>query len=367
MQASLTRWAVVTFCTLGAVGCQGTKPGWWPGQKGPVYSNASSTPPAGVPQQAPPQQQGYMDQANNYGQTGGAPAYQPGAGGYPIGNANPQDPYGMAGAAATPGSNPYDQAYAQQQQQATGAYPEQYPGGAASYGQPGAQQGGYADPQGAGGYGQGQGYQAGANPYGGAAANPGYDPVRAADARYQAGAPAGGQGGYGTNSPYDAGGAGGYPAQDPYNQAAPAGGYQQGAAPAEQPYQPGNTGYQPGNTGYAPAGTTPYQAPAGAYNGSTSGAGQVADAPYRPGSTSDYLPTGSGAANTAAAGYSPAATATSAPAAATAPAGYGAGATARYPSTAGAGGSAASPQLDRYGRPIPESAGGYGNDANLQR
>lgn len=361
MQASLTRWVVVTFCTLGSLGCASNKPGWWPGQKTIPYSQSSTTPPAAAQQQ--PQQQyptpanGYIDQANAGGQTAIANNYQQAAGGYPIGS-NPQDPYG----AAANGANPYDQAYAhQQQQQMAGAYPENYPNTANPYAQPGA--GGYVDPQAAGGYPGGQGYgQQGANPYGSAGAAPGYDPVRTADARQ---AP----GGYGTNSPYDASTYGGYQQQDQYNSqtpAAPAGGYPQTQSPTDQSYpntggyQSGgaSNGYQQGAAGYNPPGTTQYQPPTGPYADQTSTA-QV-DAPYRPGSTKDYAAPTAGAASTAGTGYGQPAATTAA-----APGGY--GNPSRYPSATGAGAAPASPQLDRYGRPIQEAAGGYGTDGTMQR
>ena len=367
MQASLARWAVVTFCTLGSLGCQSSKPGWWPGQKTIPYSQSSSAPPAAVQQQQqqqyPTPANGYIDQANA-GQGGAANAYQQ-AGGYPIGN-NPQAGYG----AAANDPNPYGQA--QQQQPMAGAYPENYPNTANPYAQPTAM-GGYADPQ--AGYPGSQGYgQAGGNPYGSTGAAPGYDPVRTADARQAAG------GGYGTNSPYDPntyGGGGGYPPQDQYNPqtpAAPVGGYPQTQSPTEQAYpntggyQPGGagTGYQPGATGYNPPGTTQYQSPTGPYADQTAAAQTAAaqtDPHYRPGSTSDYSPTAGAAgsaASTAATGYGQPATTTAA-----APGGY--GNTARYPSTTGTGAAPASPTVDRYGRPIQEAAGGYGTDGTMQR
>lgn len=349
MQASLARWAVVTLSTLGAIGCQGAKPGWWPGHKGPVYSNSSTTPPAGLPQQPYSQQQGqqqpqlapaYMDQAA-YGQPGaqGAQNGYSTAGGYPIGNANPQDQYAGAAGGANAAS-PYDQAYSQQQP--NGAYPENYQTGAAPAG-------GYAGQP--AGYSQAQPYaQPGGNPYAGANPAGGYEQPRTADARYQAGAP----GGYGTNSPYDTNAYnGGYSGQDPNIQpGAAAGGYQQTPAQADQQqqYQPGNTGYQPGNTGYAPPGVAPYQSPGGNYSTDPNATSQ-ADPHYRPGSTGDYAPATSPAAATASNGFAPAAGTGSAPASA-----------ARYPQ-AGAGPAAdasAQQQVDRYGRPIQEATGPYG-------
>lgn len=353
MQASLARWAVVTFCMLGSLGCQGTKPGWWPGKKSIPYSQSSSTPPAAVQQQQyPTPAAGYMDQAGNQ---------QTSQNGYPIGN-NQQNAYG---AVAANGANPYDPAYAQQQQQAGGAYPDQYPNTGNPYAQSGAAGNGYGDPQ--------SGYsQAAQNPYGAAGAGGGYDPVRTADARQAPGA-AGGAPGYGTNSQYDPNNNGGYPPQDQYNPAAPAGGYPQGTSQPDPSYpqgnsgyQPGNTGYQPGNTGYAPPGTTQYQPPTGPYADQTSTA-QV-EQPYRPGSTSDYSPAGAGAAGTAATGTAPAGYGQPAAPTASAPAGY--NNAARYPNTAAAGpGNAypSSPAVDRYGRPIQEAAGSFGNEGGMQR
>lgn len=348
MQASIARWAVVTLSTLAAIGCQGTKPGWWPSRKGPVYSSSSTTPPSGLPQQGYPQQTGqqqpqlapgYMDQAG-YGQAGAqaAPNGYSTAGAYPIGNANPQDQYAASGGAAS-AANPYDQGYAQQQP--AGAYPESYQTGAGPAG-------GYAGQP--AGYSQSQAYPpAGGSPYAGANPAGGYEQPRTADARYQAGAP----GGYGTSSPYDTNAyGGGYSGQDPNAQpAAPAGGYQQSPAPTEQPYQPGNTGYQPGDTGYNPPGMTPYQSPAGSYNPDPNATSQT-DPHYRPGSTSDYAQAASPAATTASNAYGTPAGAGGAPASA-----------GRYPQAgggAGAGGFSAQPQLDRYGRPIQEASGPYG-------
>jgi hypothetical protein len=278
--------------------------------------------------------------STNYNQTGAQGAqnnYQT-AGGYPIGNANPQDPYGMAATGTAAGANPYDHGYAQQQP--AGAYPEQYQ--AAGVSQAGTTTGGYA--------GQPAGYQqAGANQYGGGASNAGYDQTRTADSRYQAGAATG----YGTNSPYDATvNGGGYSAQDPYSQAGAAAGYQQAPAQTEQ-YQPGNTGYQPGNTGYTPPGTTPYHSPAGSY-GSDPNATSQADPHYRPGGTGDYLPTGAtGTAATASTGYGVAPTGASATTGTTAAPAYPQTGTATDPYPA------QQPAVDRYGRPIQESAGGY--------
>jgi hypothetical protein len=354
MQASLARWAVVTISTLGAIGCQGAKPSWWPGQKAPVYSQSSSTPPAGLQQYSqqqqyqqqqqqgyPQQSPAYMDQAA-YGQNGAQNGYST-AGAYPIGNGNPQDAYSTTGA-PTNGGTPYDQAYAQQQP--GGSYPENYQTG-------GAAAGGYAGQP--AGYSQGQGYPqpGGAGSYA-AGTTAGYDQTRTADARYQQGGA-----GYGTNSPYDASGYnGGYSGQDPAMQPAGGAGSQQ-AAPQTDPayqqpgstgYQPGATSYQPGNTGYAPPGVQPYQSPAGPYNPDPNATSQV-DPHYRPGSTGDYVQAGSAAATTAANNYNPAA----APSTASAN-------TSRYPQT-GAGattdGSGQQP-VDRYGYPLQDTSRGYG-------
>lgn len=347
MQASLARWAVVTFCLLGSIGCQSAKPSWWPGQK-PVYSSSSSNPPP-VAQQ---QQQQYSQQQQ-------APAYDPatysqsGAGAatggypanaYPIGNSNPQDPYGVSGMQGAPAANAYNPGYSQTQQPSVGAYPEQYATGANPYAQSGASMGGFADQQSATGYQQPQGYQQPAtNPYGAAGAATGSN-VRTADAR-TAGAP-----GYQTGSAYDTTNYGGTPATDPaqYNPGATGG--QSPAMPNEQPYPP-NSNWQPGNTGYNPPGTTPYQVPGSAYGSDPNGAGQ-ADPGYRPGNTKDFAPGSTGAATTG--GYAQPPTS----------AGAAAGA---YNSTAGYSNAPASPNVDRYGRPIQQATNnGYGDPA-LQR
>lgn len=321
MQASLARWAVVSLSTLGAIGCQGTKPGWWPGHKSPVYSNSSTTPPTGIPPQSYSQQQAQSAPAydqSGYAQPGaqGAPGNYAAANGYPIGNTNAQqDQYAGMGGAAN-GANPYEQ---QQygQQQPNGAYPESYQNGAAAG--PG---GGYAGQP--AGYSQTQPYaQTASNPYAAGNQAGGYEqpPAGAAPANY------------GTASPYDATG-GGY-SQEPNTQ--PGGGYQQPPAQNEQQYQPGNTGY-------SPPGTQPYQSPGGAYNADPNAVSQ-ADPHYRPGSTSDYSPAAAPAtATTAANGYAP-------------PAGGGG----RYPQTGagGPGGYPPQPPLDRYGRPTQEASNPY--------
>lgn len=97
-------------------------------------------------------------------------------------------------------------------------------------------------------------------------------------------------------------------------------GYQAGTSE----YQPGATGYQPGATGYQPPGVPAYQSPAGAYPASTMPP-TTSETPYRPGSTSDYVPRGaqsstSGGGPVAAASYDSAGPATSAPAVYTPPA-----------------------------------------------
>ena len=65
------------------------------------------------------------------------------------------------------------------------------------------------------------------------------------------------------------------------------------ATAGDDRYQPGNTGYQPGNTGYTPPGVAPYQMPSQPNVVST----PRRDPYYRPGGTSDYLPSSSPAAN----------------------------------------------------------------------
>jgi len=61
-----------------------------------------------------------------------------------------------------------------------------------------------------------------------------------------------------------------------------------GYTPGDTGYTPGNPGYTPGDPGYTPPGVSPYRSPAGPY---TLPAGNPDDPPpYRPGSTSDYVP-----------------------------------------------------------------------------
>jgi hypothetical protein len=66
-------------------------------------------------------------------------------------------------------------------------------------------------------------------------------------------------------------------------------------------YQPGNTGYNPGQTGYSPPGVPPYQVPGQPYQ--VPGQPNVVSTPrrepyYRPGTTSDYTPSGNARAPT---------------------------------------------------------------------
>lgn len=363
MHASLTRWAVVTFCLAGSVGCAGSRPSFWPWRK-PTYSQSSQTAP-----QLPPyaQQSGaYGDQTANsqYQQQYPAPAYPPQGGtqaapaGYNQGaggNYNTaQDPYAAAGNVAANGQAGGYDAYGQAAAGATDPYaasnPYQtgVPAGGQAYGNPAAAQqnyGGqydygqqnYAQQQQA--YaGQGGGYQQqAANNYGAVGAS-----NYTADSR---------AGGYGAGSPYDATGAYGAADAGQYNaggqgQYAPAG---QGATGAAGASWGGSQG-----TGGA-ATTDPYQQPAaGGYNqpagsqyqGSGAGYGDAnvaqQDPRYRPGSTGDYVPTGGTAAGGAAGtGWGQTATGAGATSAA---ASYN---QSRYPSTGGS--AAAATSANRYG------------------
>ncbi len=83
-------------------------------------------------------------------------------------------------------------------------------------------------------------------------------------------------------------------------------------APQRAPYQPGQTNYQPGNTNYNPPNAQPYQTPA--QNNAAAPVYTRPDPAYRPGSTSDYSPSGAvraggtaattGTPNVSQAGYS---------------------------------------------------------------
>ena len=100
------------------------------------------------------------------------------------------------------------------------------------------------------------------------------------DSRY---APAGDAASQGTVAPANYGTApnagSSYPGQSNYQ-------------PGATGYVPGATGYQPGATGYQPPGVPPYQSPSGPYTAPGAGT-RPRDPHYRPGSTSDYLPTSS--------------------------------------------------------------------------
>lgn len=353
MHASLARWAVVTCCVAGSVGCAGSRPSWWPGRR-PAYSQSSQAAP-----QLPPYAQssgGFTDQTSNsqypapsYPPQGGSPAApagynQPAANGYNTA----QDPYGQAGAmAANQQTGGYD-AYGQ----ASGAAADPYAAGNPyTAGAPTAQ--GYADYQGGqAGY-AGQNY-AGQQPYGnqqnyggqsGAYQQPAASPY-GGGASYTADSRAGG--GYSADSPYGTAGNYGAPDGGQYNQAGQGAGQgaawgapQGGAATTDPGYQ------QPPAGGYnsQPA-ASPYQSSSNPY-GDTSVAQQ--DPHYRPGSTGDYSPSSGAAASGAAAGGTAAGSGWGQ--AATATAGGAAYSQQRYPSTGmGAGSGAAPASTERYGR-----------------
>jgi hypothetical protein len=120
------------------------------------------------------------------------------------------------------------------------------------------------------------------NPYASAGATA--DPAASAAAS-QAQAPSADP--YAAGSPTAAGGQANYSANALDAGAPPADRYAAGNdSTASGAYQPGNTGYNPGNTGYSPPGVEPYQTAA-----VDAGAASARRDPYyRPGSTSDYLP-----------------------------------------------------------------------------
>ena len=216
--------------------------------------------------------------ATPYGQpaVGGAPASP--AGGNMAAQSGPYNPVygqGAGGAAAanpysnvpyTPpatGANQYNVSVPAQQDPASSGYGAS----AGSYGAPSAGAGGYGAPS------------TGAGAYGAPATNPGGYGAPSATAAGSYGAPAQSPSGY--NAP-----AGSPQAYSPPPPADPnvAGGYIGGSTrPA---YQPGESSYQPGTTpnGYNPPNTPGYQNPA--QNNANPGS-------YRPGGTSDYVPTSS--------------------------------------------------------------------------
>lgn len=257
--------------------------------------------------------------ANPYDQTnmGGAPANAyPQPGGYPTGP--PANAYGTsatASAAGMPGYGAAAQTAAVAPQ--TGPYDQNYgqaTADPANHGQPAANP--YAQPA--------------ADPYGAPANAQAYDAPDAAAypatppaaANYPTVSPsaAGANPGAVVTNPYATGATGqvdnyagtapaqtGAPAADPYaSTAQPAADQSQAAygdTAAGQPpldryatsgsenaaassYPPAGAGYSPGNTGYSPPGVAPYQT-ASADTGTTAAR---RDPYYRPGSTSDYLP-----------------------------------------------------------------------------
>lgn len=325
MRAIAARFTLLGLGLLAATGCSSgagggyasSRPGWhWPWSKS---TPAAETAVAANAQPQAPQLPSQMAQAPQPG-TGYPQNYYSGT---PT-DAYAQNPNGVGYSAPTSYGAPaastglYDsQTQPGAMAQGTG-YPPSQPAG---YAQQAAVPGAYGDPAAAG------------------VTNEYYNPAYARpDANVAAAAPATGyaQPGYGAVEPgqapqgYDAQAAAALPANPPMPQtsypeaqmadsryattpAAPAGAYE--AAPAQpstdryglpaaaapaagydaaaasttagqynEPsgFQPGATGYTPGANGYQPAGTTPYQAPAGAYTPSPTGSR------YRPGSTGDY-------------------------------------------------------------------------------
>lgn len=350
MHASLARWAVVTFCLAGLIGCAGSRPAWWPGK--PKYSQSSQN----APQLPAYSQQGgvYDNQAANsqypapaYPPQGAAQAAPTGygqaqAGGYTAA----QDPYNQAGNVAANGQAGYDQ-YGQPSGAAADPYGSANPYAAAgqgysdpaaaqqSYGQQNYGQQNYA---GQSGYGaQGGGYQQPASYPGGAAGGTNYT----ADQR------AGG--GYGSDSRYDTGGYGA-PDASQYNSGAQGAGQgagwgaasgASGAAPANANWpQSGGAGYgQPATGGYGQPAASQYQGAGNPYGDATTA---QQDSQYLPGSTRAY---GSPSTGASTGGLSQASSATGGAAA-----GY---TQARYPSTgasSGLSGGSTAASSDRYGR-----------------
>lgn len=283
MRAFTTRCAFVVVTLVVLSGCRGM--GWGRKNTSPTASttapqlpSANATPPGGTPampsstagpagsyaDHAPPA--GYPSQPAGY--TGGAPgaehavAAQNGPYSESYGGAPAQPPAG-GGYAQTPYQAPTDAGYPP---------PAAAPAATAGYGAPAgdapaAGHAGtpYADPAAAGG-------QVADQRYGG----PSYpaQPEQAAADRY------------GAAPDHTAGGP-------------PANGVAGGeVGVGAEHYQPGNTGYTPGQTGYSPPGVPPYQTPA-----TNAAATPRRDPYYRPGGTSDYLPTGGGVPSASSTNY----------------------------------------------------------------
>jgi len=296
MHAILGRCGIVAATIVFASGC-GSSKGWTWGRKNPPnMASMSSAPPSPQLPSAGAVPANYSPN-NVAGGPGAANPYDPAQGtgfpGQPAGYNNP----GGAPAAAHPAvsNQPYSPPNVGMPQ--TGPYNEGAPGHPAAA-PPAGNYAGHpaADPYSAG--------QAAAGGYGGPTEN--YrPPVQGAADPYAQGGAAAGAPYSQTGSPYGPGGAApesapqvadnryadryatsGQPEQaaaDRYA-AAHAADPQGGAAP----YQPGNTGYQPGNTGYSPPGVPPYQMPSQPNVVSPT----RRDPYYRPGGTSDYMPTG---------------------------------------------------------------------------
>ncbi|MEX2112293.1 MAG: hypothetical protein WD845_03865 [Pirellulales bacterium] len=322
MRATLAKPAIVALAMLMVSGCRsGGGKSMWPWGKNKGYDSSMEGGSMSGPQlpssgattdgtYSDPYNYNAPAAANPYDQTnlGNPPANAyPAPGGYPTGP--PAGAYGApatASAAGTPGyggdaqaataaapqAGPYSQHYAQgaaDPYAATASAPAYPTGNATPYaaGSPSA------------GYPTVSASAAGANPgpvvenpYAAGGATPpdpyaNTAPVQSAAAGADPYASAAQPGAYG--APADHGAQAGYPAgnaevnQQPVDPYATAG--SQGAQGA---YQPGSTGYTPGNTGYTPPGVAPYQTAA-----IDTGAGATSERRnpyYRPGSTSDYLP-----------------------------------------------------------------------------
>jgi len=316
MPAALARTAILAMVLLVLSGCRsgagGSGRSWGFGRKNAAQSadaaamSAPQLPSTGAtPGVTPPNAYdasaapgGYYDQGTGPGFQGaqqGAPATN--AGGYvaagaaaPAAYGAPPDGYpagnsataGYTAAAVAPQAGPYSEAYPQaapEHAAGAGAAPPAYPSTAVN--PPGAPQS-YPSTQMVPGAPQVDHY-GGANP----AADPNAAQYQTADNRNAASYGAAPQAEQAAADRYSAANQG---APDPQSAV-------DGGAAAER-YQPGATNYQPGNTGYSPPGVAPYQPVAEPNVVSTPRRNPY----YRPGTTSDYLPSSNAQSQPAAGG-----------------------------------------------------------------
>ncbi len=303
MRSSLLRLAMVLGVGLGLVGCQSSGSGglsFWPWKKKEAETLVEDTTTPKLPSKlAQPQvlnQQGYGQYAATGGQaTVTPPATSMGTQTQPPIYTAAAPQYGQstpgAGATASPGATPVGYSptpppsgYSATPNYASTGYPSMIQGGSSSAG---STYNGQAT--------------TGFNPTSPVASAPGYtttptSPGYGAPAAPTTPSPSPGLGSSspgstlpGTtpsfgNTPYPPNLGSQVPAATPSS-----------TLPGQTGYQPGQTGYQPGQTGYNPPatvspGSLPGMTPSASAPGTSSTSPARSNTPYRPGSTSDYIP-----------------------------------------------------------------------------